>query len=286
VHPQQTLWRIIVLTGSPREVHNVEARQAAEKLTIVPCGSVLASETYCLKIGRLDAPIWRLSMLFLGVGLWNMEFMLAISTDTLPQTSLSYVAFRISFQETYERIVLSRQMGEDIPDRCGFLTEVPFLKHVPAHVQLDLLAKTWSRHVDQVRVEADLVDESVVYATCETAARLVEDEPTTAQRFLTGGPLETSAAVDRYLASELRALHLNLSNEGDFLMISQFEDMVPDAARALKQKFELDEERLEAMFDVLGLWRISDTFTGNLAGLLTEAEIARVAFELDVKVES
>lgn len=215
-----------------------------------------------------------------------MEFMLAISTDTLPQTSLSYVAFRISFQETYERIVLSRQMGEEIPERCGFLTEVPFLKNVPAHVQLDLLAATWARHVDNDRFEASLVDESIVYATCETAARIVEDEPAAAVRFLQGGPIEIPAESDHFLASELRALHLNLSNEGDFLMISQFEDMVPDAARALKKKFELDEERLEAMFDVLGLWRISHAFVKNLTGLLSESEAARVAFELDVKVES
>lgn len=252
----------------------------------MPAASVLASETTWLKIGRRDALNWRHSMLCLVEPWGNMESMLAISTDTLPQTSLSYVAFRISFQETYERIVLSRQMGEDVPEHCGYLTEVPFLKNVPAHVQLDLLAATWSRHVADDRHEASLVDESIVYATCETAARVVEDEPDMAKRFLKGGPLEITAESDRLLASELRALHLNLSNEGDFLMISQFEDMVPDAARALKKKFELDEERLEAMFEVLGLWRISDGFVRNLTGLLSEAEAARVAFELDVRVES
>ena len=40
----------------------------------------------------------------------SMEFMLEICTDTLPQTRLSYLAFRISCQETLERIVLMRQM--------------------------------------------------------------------------------------------------------------------------------------------------------------------------------
>jgi hypothetical protein len=133
------------------------------------------------------------------------------------------------------------------------------------------------------RVEASLVDESVVYATCETAAHIIDDEPEAARRFLKGGPFELGVQVDRSLASELRALHLNLSNEGDFLMISQFEDMAPDAARALKKKFDLDERRLEAMFDVLGRWKLSARLLPNLKGLMSEAETARVAFELNIK---
>jgi hypothetical protein len=75
------------------------------------------------------------------------------------------------------------------------------------------------------------------------------------------------------LASELRALHLNLSNEGDFLMVSQFEDMPPEDALRLKKKFDIDDEQLEPLFDLLGLWLMSVEFLPNLAGLLTGREI-------------
>ena len=98
--------------------------------------------------------------------------MLAICTDTLPQTCLSYLAFRLSFLETLERIAMARQIGDDELDCFGYLTEVPFLRSVPPHVQLDLLAETWSKHVACERIDADLVDEAVIY----TGPKSVGDE--------------------------------------------------------------------------------------------------------------
>jgi hypothetical protein len=157
--------------------------------------------------------------------------MLTISSDTLPQTQLSYLAFRVAFHETLERIALANQFGDDDCDCYGFLTEVPFLRGVPAHVQLDLLAETWSRHVAREQFTASLVDESVVYAACETSARLVEEEPEYVAHLMKGGPYDVEREVDHSLACELRTLHLNLSNDGDFLLISQFEDLDPDEAR-------------------------------------------------------
>jgi len=206
--------------------------------------------------------------------------MLTISTDTLPQSCLSYVAFRVSFLETLERISLAQQVGSYGTDSFGFLTEVPFLRTVAPHVQLDLLAETWSKHVANVPVEATLLDESVVYAVCETSSRLVENEPETIDRFLEGGPLDVDLTVDHFLAPELRGLHLNLSNEGDFLMISQFEDMLPAEARRLKKKFGLSEERLETMFEILGRWTMSADFLNYLEGLLTGKEIVRAVMIL------
>ena len=41
-----------------------------------------------------------------------MGFMLTISADILPQTCLSYFAFRVSFCETLERVALAKQIGE------------------------------------------------------------------------------------------------------------------------------------------------------------------------------
>ncbi|MGE0759279.1 MAG: hypothetical protein AB7O38_19835 [Pirellulaceae bacterium] len=212
-----------------------------------------------------------------------LEVMLDISTDTLPQTCLTYLAFRVAFQETLERIVLANQMGEDTTCGFGFLTEVPFLVAVPPHIQLDLLAETWHKHAAAEHFHATLVDESVVYASCETAARVVEEQPDKFMDFIRGGPLSVDVEADNFLSAELRNLHLDLANEGDFLMISQFEDLHPDESRALKKKFGLEESRLECMFDVLGRWSMSSEFLMNLTGLMSKQEIVHTALKLGVR---
>ena len=212
-----------------------------------------------------------------------MAIMLNISTDILPQTCLSYLAFRVAFQDTLERIVLARQIGEDPTDSFGYLTEVPFLRAVPPHVQLDLLGETWHKHIASDPFQANLVDESVVYATCETAAAIAETDPQSFRRYLEGGPLTVDLAVDEALGAELRALHLRLSSEGEFLMISQFEDMDPDEASRLKRDFGLDERKFDSMFDVLGRWSMSAEFLSNLLGLMSKREIVRTAWKLGVK---
>lgn len=209
--------------------------------------------------------------------------MLTIAADQLPQTLLTYVAFRVSFLETLERIALARQFDSGPPDGFGYLTEVPFLKAVPPHVQLDLLADTWKRHMAAEAHPASLVDESVIYAVCETSARLCEQDPTFLLRVIRSGPLDAAIVPDHHLASELRALHLSLANEGDFLMISQFEDMPPETGRRLKQQFRLNEDRLEQLFDVLGRWHLPEDVIDKLNGLLSEREIRRAARMLNLK---
>ena len=209
--------------------------------------------------------------------------MLDIATDTLPQTSLTYLAFRVAFQETLERIVLASQMGEDTTTGFGYLREVPFLNGVAPHIQLDLLAETWKKHAAAEHFDASLVDESVVYASCETAARVVDEQPEMFHEFVEGGPLEIDLSPHNSLAAELRNLHLDLSNEGDFLMISQFEDLTPDESRSLKKKFGLQESKLECMFDVLGRWSMSADFLMNLTGLMSKQEIVHTALKLGVR---
>jgi hypothetical protein len=201
--------------------------------------------------------------------------MLTIATDVVPRTNLSYLAFRAAFQETLERIVLARQVGDDAYGGFGYLTEVPFLRAVPPHIQLDLLATTWSRHVADEQFQADLVDESIIYAACETAANLAEHDPEALGRFLGGGPTAIDLADIEVLAAQLRAMHLNLASEGDFLLISQFEDIEPEEARRLRRRFRMDESRLESMFAVLGRWHMSPDFAGRLAGLLQATEVRR-----------
>lgn len=209
--------------------------------------------------------------------------MLQIATEILPQSCLSYVAFRVAYLDTLERVALAHQVGQRDEGCYGYLTEVPFLKAVAPHVQLDLLAETWSKHVSEESISATLVDESVVYAACETAAHLAEQEPQTFSRLLKGGPLDVEIEVDSVLASELRELHLNLPSDGDFLLISQFEDLPPEVARQRKEEFGLQEEALEPMFEVLGLWTMSVDFLSRLDGLVNEREIIRTVRELGRK---
>ena len=206
--------------------------------------------------------------------------MLCIDGDFLPKSDLTYLAYRVSFQETLERIVLSRQVN-DGNGLFGYLTEVPFLRAVAPHVQLDLLAECWQRHFSKREYEATLIEESIIYAICETAARIAEDEPTVITHGLITGPRTTRIKVDSFLPGELRNLHLRLANEGDFLLISQFEDMQPDDARDLKIQFGLEAHRFEAMFDVLGRWAVEPGMVANLQGLLTEREIVRAGFVIN-----
>lgn len=223
----------------------------------------------------VDSGILSFFVLCLPLGPVSIMGMLTIATDILPQTQLSYVAFRVAFQDTLERVVLAKQMGERDTSCFGFLTEVSFLRAVAPHVQLDLLAETWAKHMAQEPVEADLVDESVVYAACETSAAVAEHDPSAFCRYLKNGPLNIELAADAFLAAELRGLHANFTQEADFLVISQFQDLEPDEARRLKWEFGLDELRLEALFEVLGLWTMSADFLNHLDGLLTKRELAR-----------
>lgn len=202
--------------------------------------------------------------------------MLKICETPLPQSLLSYVAFRVAFRETFERLSLHRRSANDLGEAYGYLGEIPFLREVPAQVQLDLLASTWQRHVSRETHVADLVDESVIYAVCEAAAQLVERNPEVFVNHMRGGPVDLAVPVDSYLSRELRLLYLELPNDGDFLLISQFLDLDPTESIEQKEEMGVDSERLEQLFDLLGRWHVSPEFPSRLTGLLTEAEQATV----------
>jgi hypothetical protein len=199
--------------------------------------------------------------------------MLTICSDNLPHTELSYLAFRLACMETLKLIEYSRQLPVEYREPFGFLTEVPFLREVAPQVQIALLAKTWNKLVAEKRYYADLVDEAVVYAVCETAARLVETLPELVAQYLEGGPRDVQRPIDRTLANGLRSVHLDLSNEGDFLLISQLQDLPPDEAVEFKLQYHLHHAYLEPLFDVLALWRVPSDLSQKLDGLLNEQEI-------------
>ncbi|RLT04486.1 MAG: hypothetical protein DWI21_14230 [Planctomycetota bacterium] len=201
--------------------------------------------------------------------------MLTIINALLPNNTLSYLAFRIACLDTLERIVLARQFNPEAAEGFGYLTEVPFLRAVPPQVQLDLLSETWQKHLHRERFEGDLVDESVLFAVCETAARVAEQESPQFKTWGTSGPRRISLTSKGALPTKLRQVHLALPNEGDFLLISQFEDLPPLESLSLKAQFGLEPSKCEAMFEVLGRWHVSPGFAGRLTGLLTDREIAQ-----------
>lgn len=209
--------------------------------------------------------------------------MLKICQTTVPQSLLSYVAFRVAFRETFERMSSHKRLTNDISEAHGYLGEIPFLREVPPQVQLELLATTWNRHVSRETHDADLLDESVIYAVCEAAARLVERDTDAFVNQMRGGPLDLAVPVDPCLARELRLLYLELPNDADFLLISQFLDL--DPAESVQQKIEMgvNPKRMDALFEVLGRWNVSPQFASRLKGLLTEAEIASVRTTLQAR---
>ena len=200
--------------------------------------------------------------------------MLKICDDVLAASDVAYIAFRLAACDTLERMVLAQHVG-GLSDRpYGFLNEVPFLKHTPPQVQLDVLVDAWSRLCEPGVCETDLVDESVVYASCETASRIILADAGTVRKTLADGPRPLKRAVNEAMSKEIQALHLELANEGDFLLISQFQDIPPDEGRDLKQKFGLDESAAESMFEVLGRWHVAPEFASRAGGLMTESEIS------------
>ena len=208
--------------------------------------------------------------------------MLKICQTPFPQSTLSYVALRVAFLRTFEILVQRRLLlGED-SESHGYLREVPFLQEVAPAVQLELLASTWNKHQSRDIHRSDLVDESVIYAACEVTARAVESEPESVLRSLAVGPVDVTVSLDSYFARELRLLFLELPNDCDFLLISQFLDLDPEDAIDQKLQMGIDPNRMLPMFDALGRWHPSPDMIGFLHGLLTEAERARVATILRV----
>lgn len=201
--------------------------------------------------------------------------MLKICNDLLPDSDLVYIAFRLAACDTLERMVLAAHVGGLADRPFGYLNEVPFLKQTPPQVQLDVLVDAWARHCEPGACDTDLVDESVVYAVCETAARIVLADAGSVRKTLRDGPRPVDQPVNLSLSKRIEALHHDLSNEGDFLLISQFQDIPPDEGRELKRKFGLAESAAEPMFELLGRWHVAPQFAERAAGLLTEREISR-----------
>ena len=208
--------------------------------------------------------------------------MLQLAHKQLPQSLLSYVAFRVALRRTWDAVPTGSRVTAFYaePDRNGYLAEVPFLREASLAVQIEILARTWHRHMQREIIQADLLDEAVLYAVCEATAQCVEHEPQQVHRGLMAGPMDLMVPVDLSLAGDLRQLYLQLPTEGDFLLIGQFLDMPPDDATEWKQKLGVTEKQLEQFFDVLSQWRARPETLTHLRGLITDSERAELASAL------
>lgn len=208
--------------------------------------------------------------------------MLQIAQDRLPQSLLSYVAFRVALKRTWKACAELQSVTRfyQDPDQPGYLAEVPFLRETAPAIQLEVLARTWKRHIQPDLVRADLLDEAVLYAVCESTAACVELHPQTVTACLREGPLDLLVPVDFNLAADLRQLYLQMSNDGDFLLVGQFLDMPPDDADEWKRKLGVAPESLEQFFEVLSRWRAQPSLVADLQGLITPFEQATLANEL------
>lgn len=206
--------------------------------------------------------------------------MLAIGRTTLPRTPLTYIAFRVAMLDTAERMALSQQMGSADLRPFGYLTEVPFLKRCAPQVQIDVLLDTWAKHVHPDRFASTLLDEAVVYAVCESTARLIEREPHVVSRLLDGGPVAHHPPLTESLVERMRRMHIGLDSDGDFLLISQFEDMPPAEAEPLKAKFGIDPTQIDILAAPLDNWRMSAEWPSRTSGLLDPSEKTRLAVQI------
>lgn len=195
-------------------------------------------------------------------------------TVRLPHNDLSYLAFRLAVEETLCDIELYLDLEEEPDPPVGYLAEVPFLQQVPLPVQVDLLACTWSRHQTRNLIEASLLDAAIVYAACETAARVINDEPEVAVAYLKGGPRNLDARIIRRAAFRLEEMFESFWDDHDFILIGDLQDTPPAEAQAIKEQLGLTDAVVEPMYEALERWHISPDVAANLEGLLTEEEIS------------
>jgi hypothetical protein len=159
----------------------------------------------------------------------------------------------------------------------GYLTEVPFLVQVAPQVQLDLLLETWHRHLSTTEYEATLLDEAVVYAAAETAARLARNDRPALKRFAETGPVACQFRVNLSLARRMVRLHQELTRDADILLLTQFLDLPPREARTLKVEFGLRPKDCAPLFEALGQWTVSPGLEQRANELLTETEASTAA---------
>lgn len=202
--------------------------------------------------------------------------MITFTSKSLPFSEQVYISFRIAILESEERLALAHQIDLTDHNGFGYLTQVPFLKSVAPQVQIDLLLDFWNRYLARERYASDYLDESIVYAVCETAANVIRSQSGIAERFVKSGPLSCPFTATPQYADQIQKLHLDYVGNGHFLMLSQFQDLPVEEAADLKKEFGIHADRSERMFEILGRWNVSTEIESRAIGLLTAAESKRL----------
>ena len=189
----------------------------------------------------------------------------------LPRGDLTYLAFRVAALDTLDNIEISGELGESPDEVGGFLGQVPILQQVLPPVQIDLLGETWSRQRTAELIEATLLDAAIVYAACQTAASVIEDDLKLAKLYLDGGPRQVRASITPNTPDRLDALFDRFWDDIDFLTLSDWQDMDAAQAAFLKRIMRFPDD--QPIYEALSRGRLSPDLPSNLVGLLTRKEI-------------
>ena len=192
----------------------------------------------------------------------------------LKNSKLLYLALRLSVEETLLWIEHFKDEYSDPPDGpYGFLIEVPFLENVAPPVQVELIASLWHRHSLKKQVDATLLDAAVLFAACETAKRIIADEPEIVRFFLKSGPLRERFRIDSRTLEGLDRLFYCFWDDLDFLSVGDLQDMPPDYVRAMRRQFTISEEEVDLLYRALERAKPSPSTYLHLRGLQTAKEI-------------
>lgn len=204
-------------------------------------------------------------------------YSLALDRLSIPRIELTYLACRIAFLETQERIVLARQFPETPQEGFGYLTEVPFLREVSPEVQLDLLARTWERCSNDNAPPFSMLEESILFAACERAVWCLGcEESAVIEGHLGSGPVSLAGRSRNEWQTLLWMYQFEFSPLADFLLLDELADLSPEEAEYARTDWGISREQTDPMFDVLAEWRSSPGMYDRLAGLLTRDEIETV----------
>jgi hypothetical protein len=191
----------------------------------------------------------------------------------LPADELTAAAFRLTAVNTLIDIESSASPAAAGVEPAGYLGEVPLLAEVAPAVQVDLLADTWARHRSADRCDASLLDAAVIYAVCETAAGVVEDQPDLARAHLHDAPVPSKVPVDADLPERFRSLFESFWGDIDFVTLEQFEDTDPKVARGIKEFLGISKTQTKKIGRALARGHPEPGLPGRLNELLTEEEL-------------
>jgi hypothetical protein len=113
----------------------------------------------------------------------------------------------------------------------------------------------------------------VIYAACETAAWIVEEQPELAGRHLVTGPVPCLLTVDTGLPEQFRELFESFWGDIDFVTLELFADTDPAKAQRIKNVLGISKSQVKKLEAVLGRSHASPDLLARLHGLLNEEEL-------------